>query len=372
MKMTPSRLARDLTRFDWKKSEGWHALLCLPAIAIALIAGDTGRLPAGGLVAAGGAFTVGLASFRSLQGSRLLPMLLTGAGMFLAAFVGTLAGQSHAVTGLLALLLGILYGLTLVYSEDGAWIGLQCTIAFLVATAFPSSGWHAALRGVLVLAGALLQAVLLLGLWRARLEAVKDDLRSCHPARVMRTLWHEVRPGVARHLDVRRPELRYAARLGLTLLFAVITARTLHQLNSYWLPMTALIIMKPDFYRTYTSALGRVLGTFAGIGVASLLVHALRPDAAVIVLLVLAFAWGTFAWQKVNYAVFSCALTAFIVFLVAVAGYPEPVVIANRLLDTALGCLVALLSRVIGPTWDVVTLAGSPSSTSAATKSGTA
>jgi hypothetical protein len=31
---------------------------------------------------------------------------------------------------------------------------------------------------------------------------------------------------------------------------------------------------------------------------------------------------------------------------------PETAVIAHRLLDTALGCLLALLSRLIGKNWD--------------------
>ena len=137
-------------------------------------------------------------------------------------------------------------------------------------------------------------------------------------------------------------------------MLAVVVSRSLHQINSYWLPMTALIVTKPDFYRTYTSSLGRVFGTFAGIGVASLLTHAFHPGLPVLVGLVLAFAWATFAWQKVNYALFSCALTAFIVFLVAIAGLPETAVTANRLLDTALGTLIALGSRAIGPRWDSV------------------
>jgi hypothetical protein len=352
MEMPRSQLASDLVTLDWSKYEGFGGLLCLPAIAVALVAGYAGHLPSGGLVAAGGAFTVGLGAFRRLQGSRLLPMMLTAAGLFLAASLGTVAGQSHVVTAMLALALGTLYGLTLVWSEDGAWVGLQCTIAFLVATAFPASGWHALLRGALVLAGGILQSALLLAFWRAQLESVRNDLSRCDPGVVAVFLWEKVRPKLWRHVDARRPELRYALRLGATLVFAVVTSRALHQLNSYWLPMTTLIVMKPDFYRTYTGALGRVFGTFAGIGLASLLVHVLHPPISTIVVLVLVFAWASYALLKVNYAAFSCALTAFIVFLVAVSGLPETAVIAHRLLDTALGCLLALLSRLIGKNWD--------------------
>ena len=260
-------------------------------------------------------------------------MLLTTVGMFFAASLGTLAGQSHPITVVLAGVLGLLYGITIVFSEDGSWIGLQCTIAFLVATAFPAHGWHALLRGGLVFRGrldadppaarSLARPLFLVPGRPASLQssASRTDSLERSPARRCCSISPSTGPNfVMPHVLVSR---------SCSLSFI---SRSLHQINSYWLPMTALIVTKPDFYRTYTSSLGRVFGTFAGIGVASLLTHTLHPDNAVLVILVLAFAWATFAWQKVNYAVFSCALTAFIVFLVALAGLPETTVTANRLL----------------------------------------
>jgi hypothetical protein len=351
LKSLPSQLTDDLTVVEWARFQGLAALLCLPAMALALVAGLKAHYPPAGIVAAGGALTVGFSSFRVLHGSRLLPMLLTSFGMFFAASLGTLSGQSHVVTVLLAGLLGLGYGITTVFSEDGSWIGMQCTIAFLVASAFPASGWHALERGALVFAGGGMQVILLLIFQRIPFASPRMELRRCYPAGVAAILWRDLRVAVLQHLHFDRPGLRYAARLSFTLMLAVLVSRLLHQVNSYWLPMTALIVTKPDFYRTYTSSLGRVFGTFAGIGVASFLADALHPGIPVLVVLTLVFAWATFAWQKVNYAIFSCALTAFIVFLIAIAGLPEATVTANRLLDTALGTLIAMGSRAIGPRW---------------------
>jgi uncharacterized membrane protein YccC len=161
-------------------------------------------------------------------------------------------------------------------------------------------------------------------------------------------------PTVLRQVDHRLPVMRYAVRLALTLMLAVIIARTLHQTNSYWLPMTALLVMKPDFYRTYTNTMARVLGTFLGVTLASALTWALHPDALELFGFVLVFGWGAFAWTKVNYGFFSCVLTGYIVFLIATAGLPEVTVTANRMLDTALGSLIALGSRALAPKWDRV------------------
>jgi hypothetical protein len=362
LKAPPSRLVEELSKLDWSRYEPWGALRCLPAMAIALGSGLALHQPAAGIVVATGTLAAGFASFRRLQNSRLLPMILTGLGMFISASLGTLAGACSPVVVVGAGLLGFIYGLVLLFSEDASWIGLQCTIAFLVASAFPAAGWHALLRGALVLFGVVVQVGFLLLFWWGK-QRRADDLRSCHPFRVLDILWRDIGPALLRQVDHRRPQLRYAARLGVTLMLAVTLSHLLHQLNRYWLPMTTLIVMKPDFYRTYTNAVARVLGTFAGIILASLLTHLLHPTNVLLAALALAFAWACFAGQKVNYGLFSSALTAYIVFLVATAGLPQVTLTANRLLDTALGSLLALASRAVGHKWD--SLPAQPTTTAA-------
>jgi hypothetical protein len=328
-------------------------------MGLALGLGFYFHVPPAGMIAAGGTLSAGLGSFRRLRGSQLLPMLLTSFGMAGAALAGTMAGHAWAITGGVAGACGFAYGLLLVLSEDASWVALQAIIAFLVASAFPAWGWHGAVRAALVLGGGLLQTMLIFLFWREEgTISLRRDFRSCHPGEVLALLRDEIWPIVVRQIEQRRPAARYAVRLGLTLLLATVLSRLLHQTNAYWLPMTTLLVMKPDFYRTYTSSLGRVFGTFLGVVLASILAHGLRPDPATLTVLVLLFGWGTFSCQKVNYAIFTCALTAYIVFLVAIAGLPEVVVTANRLLDTALGSLLALGSRAIGPRWDIVAAAG--------------
>jgi hypothetical protein len=348
-----SRLVAELSRFDWTAFDARASARCLVAMAVTLGGGLLLHQPAAGIVATGGALSVGLSSFRKLQGSRLLPMLLTLAGTFAAATLGTVVGRSSPLTIFVSGLLGLLYGLLLLFNEDASWIGLRCVITFLVASAFPAESGHALLRGLLVLLGGTLQATFLLAFWQGReIRSLPGEWRACHPARVLHILWREIAPTLLRHVDHRLPHLRYAVRLALTLMVAVSLSHLLHQLNRYWIPLTTLLVMKPDFYRTYTSAVGRVLGTFLGILLASLLTWGLHPNPLVVWALVLVFAWSLFAWQKVNYAIFSCAITAFIVFLIATAGLPEVMVTANRLIDTALGSILALGSRALGPRWD--------------------
>jgi uncharacterized membrane protein YccC len=66
------------------------------------------------------------------------------------------------------------------------------------------------------------------------------------------------------------------------------------------------------------------------------------------VALVAVFGFATYAFQKVNAVIFSMAVTSFAVFMIAVAGLPETAVVWHRLLNTCLGCALAVLSRFIG------------------------
>jgi uncharacterized membrane protein YccC len=368
MELASSQLGRDLSKFDWAQYDPKGSAYCLPAMTIALGLGLYFQEPAAGIIVATGTFSVGLSSFRQLQGSRLLQMLLTCLGLATAAALGTETGHWPWATTLAAGACGFFYGLVLVFSDNASWIVLQFVIAYLVASAFPAFGWHVFQRSALVMMGGILQIGLVLILWRGkRVASIRDDFQHCHPVAVFRVLRDRIWPVLLQQVNHRLPVMRYAIRVGLTLMLAESLSRLLHQLNAYWLPMTALLVMKPDFYRTYSSSVARVLGTFAGVVLASLLTWMLHPTELLLCGLALAFAWTAFASHKVNYGVFTCALTSFIVFLVATAGLPEMTVTANRLLDTALGSLIGLGSRAIGPKWDSVPTATPVAATEHAT-----
>ena len=83
--------------FDWTQFAPQEALLCLPAIALTLFSGLAAHHPGAGMIAGGGAISVGFGSFQSIRNSRIAPMLLASLSIFAAAFVGTTAGHSVVV-----------------------------------------------------------------------------------------------------------------------------------------------------------------------------------------------------------------------------------------------------------------------------------
>jgi uncharacterized membrane protein YccC len=131
------------------------------------------------------------------------------------------------------------------------------------------------------------------------------------------------------------------------MMIAVEAGRALHIQNGYWLPMTTVIVLKPDFFRTYSGAVQRVVGTFMGVLAASLVAHIFRPSPAWLMVFVAVFSFGSFMLVKVHPILFSAVLTGYVVFLIAFTGLPEAQITWHRLFLTALGSALALLSRAL-------------------------
>jgi uncharacterized membrane protein YccC len=121
--------------------------------------------------------------------------------------------------------------------------------------------------------------------------------------------------------------------------------------HGYWIVLTVLIVLRPDYnstiYRGVQRAAGTVIG--AGLGVATaLLLHvgAAAPVAAVGVTMTIAYA--VFA---VNYVLFAVFLTDFVVTLLALLGQTAEQTAAARLVGTGIGGALALIGYLAWPTW---------------------
>ena len=161
-------------------------------------------------------------------------------------------------------------------------------------------------------------------------------------------------PTLRGHLTLRSAVLRHALRLSGTLGIATALAGLLPFEHRYWLPLTALVVLKPDFRSTFSRGLGRIAGTLVGAVLASGLAALLRPGPLLLTLLVVLTAWGCYTFLFANYALFGLCVTAFVVFLLSVAGLPQGSTVVDRIEATVLGGALALVAYVVWPTWERV------------------
>jgi uncharacterized membrane protein YccC len=336
--------------FNWNNQTFRPDLVFIFPIAVCLAVGLCIHRPDVGMIAASGAMTVGFGAKQSIDDSRLLPMLFVCFGMAFAAFLGVVIGHKNLLLIPMAALWGFGYGMLTIREAGYRWVGQQCVITLLVASAYPASVEAALERALLILAGGALQVLCAAVLLRAFAQ-LSDHLTSL--ARYIRkeeAALHSALLETAQSVRQRRilnSALPYSLLLAITLGLTTEIYRRLHFPSGYWIPMTALLVLKPDITDTANRAIARVLGTVAGALLASFCIAHLNPSPIVLAVFTLLFAWLSYGTLNVNYALYSTFITGYIVFLLSLANVPGPVIAQRRALCTVLGGLIALVLRMI-------------------------
>ena len=154
------------------------------------------------------------------------------------------------------------------------------------------------------------------------------------------------------NFSLRSSVCRHAVRLAVCVALADLVVRSLGLDRGYWAPMTAAIVLKPDFTSTLSRGLLRLAGTFAGLLLATLLFAVLAPPVAVQVLLITAFMFLMRWVGGANYGVMVLALTGLVVLLFAMIGVPPGQLVMARALNTLVGGSIALAANRLWPTWE--------------------
>ena len=152
---------------------------------------------------------------------------------------------------------------------------------------------------------------------------------------------------------------RHAVRLSACVALGDAVGRGFHLDRSYWIPMTIAIVLKPDFASTFSRGVLRLVGTFAGLVIATLLFHFL-PDVLPLQIALLAMFLFLLRWVgPANYGIFVAAVSGIVVVLIAITGIAPNSVMAVRGLNTLYGGLLALGAYWVWPTWERGQISGS-------------
>ena len=150
----------------------------------------------------------------------------------------------------------------------------------------------------------------------------------------------------------RSVAFRHAVRTAACLSLALLVSRQLELPHGYWLPMTAAIVLRPDFAATFNFGLLRVLGTVLGLVLTTVLLH-LAPNEPWAHLALMALLCMVFRYMaSAHYGIAVAALTGTVVILLSFEGVDSSNAVLDRVINTALGCGMALLAYVAWPTWE--------------------
>ena len=158
------------------------------------------------------------------------------------------------------------------------------------------------------------------------------------------------------NLTLRSSAFRHAIRLAVTVAAAAALYRAVDLPHGYWVPLTVLFVLRPDFGSTFTRGLQRYIGTAVGVVLATVLVAAFHPGPYALAAFATVLAVGIFAFLLSNYALFTTSVTAFIVLFVAFGGIPAYKAAGQRLLASVIGATLTLAIYALWPTWERSTL----------------
>lgn len=344
------RYLTDSYIFRWENQTLRADLILTLPIALCLVIGIAAGHPAAGMIAAGGAMNTGFGRKQTIAGSYLPPMIYVTLGMAFAGFLGVLIGHHSILMVAAAALLAFGYGMLTSLPGGYGWVGQQCVITYLVASAFPASPLDALGRGALLFAGGILQLVLsslllrIFGDLRQRVVQLRHSL--LQEESNLRALVLDTAESL-RQRRILNSAIPYSMRLAFVLTLGTEIYRELHYPSGYWIPMTALLVLRPAVTDTVNRAFARGLGTLAGAAIVTLCLAHIHPDLVALAAFTVLFAWLAFGVVNVNYALFSAVITGYIVFLLSLDQLPGPLVAQRRTVATLIGAAIALAVRLI-------------------------
>jgi Fusaric acid resistance protein-like len=316
------------------------ALLAVPiGISLAIELGFDA--PTKGAVATG-ALLAGFPGMDAPAGPRAAWQAVAAPLIGIAAALGVLSSQSAPLAVLAMGLLGAAAGYCFSVSLRLAILGLSVSLALMVAQGLFLPAEDAAPALLCATVGALGQALWSLLVWVFADRAAEDEASGWS--------WPRAKAALASNLTIGSPTFRHGIRFGVSLAIGVALYRLLDMhVHGFWIPLTILFVMRPEIAETHRRLVLRALGTALGLVLATGAAEALAGEELVSVAILTAAAALSFGLLTVQYALFTAAITVYVVFLSDTLGQPALQAADERAVGTALGILIAFLAFAVWP-----------------------
>jgi hypothetical protein len=316
------------------------ALVAVP-IGLSLIVEFGFDSPTKGAIATG-ALLCGFPGLDAPAGPRSLWQAWSAPLIGLAAAIGVLSSQTAPTAVLAIALLGAAAGYCFSVSLRLAIVGLSVALSLVIAQGLfldPGDAWSALLYGTI---GGLTQAAWSLLVWLFADRAARGQESGWSTPAALAAL--------RSNLTISSSNARHAIRFGVALAVGVALYRLLDERqHGFWIPLTILFVMRPQRDETYHRLALRALGTVLGLIVATALAEAFVGDELAIGIVLTIAAALTFGLLTVQYALFTAAITTYVVVLSVTLGEGAFDAAGQRASGTALGILIAAAAFVVWP-----------------------
>jgi uncharacterized membrane protein YccC len=155
------------------------------------------------------------------------------------------------------------------------------------------------------------------------------------------------------HFHIKSPIFRHSLRLAIVVLLGYAIGVQFALQNAYWILLTIVVILRPNYGLTKSRSLQRIAGTLIGAGIASVIVLTIQSTALYATLAILTLVLA-FAMVQKNYKTAAAFITISVVFIYALLKADILQVIQYRIIDTLIGAGLATLGGLfLWPTWEM-------------------
>jgi uncharacterized membrane protein YccC len=276
---------------------------------------------------------------------RLADVLLCLAAVVAAVLLGTFVtrrGIPGALAMIVAAAIASAVGST---SREAAKATTKLTIFMAIATFATWPGGDALRMVVMFSAGAAWAGAVALAIGAAIHVFTRGrDAAAIAPARGAHLPWPERLVRAAS----RREAWSYTVRLVAALAAALALRHAWESPHSYWIVVTAALVVTRATAGAHIRALQRTLGTLGGVVIGTVLLASHTPTWAV--LGTIAVIAGLRPLLKVrNYLAYSAVMTPLVVMLLEFGRPFEPEIMVERVVATLAGCAVAMAAEFVAP-----------------------
>lgn len=154
------------------------------------------------------------------------------------------------------------------------------------------------------------------------------------------------------NFSFKSPVFKHSLRLAIVIVLGFIIGKMLSMQNPYWILITIVVIMRPSYGLTISRTQNRVLGTFIGGAIATLIIFTTHNTVVYGVLALMALPFS-FSLVQLNYRNAATFITLQVVLVYAIMQPDILAVIQFRILDTLIGASLAILSNYfLWPSWE--------------------
>ncbi|MFE7114066.1 FUSC family protein [Streptomyces sp. NPDC057654] len=148
------------------------------------------------------------------------------------------------------------------------------------------------------------------------------------------------------------PVARHAVRVSAVASVGYVVGHNLPFGHGYWAPMASVMVMRPDFAQTYSRGVARFMGTLVGVLVGGAVMALVHPGMYVCAVFAVLAVTLQYLLLRTGYIVLSACISAYVVFLLGIAGTEWSQTVLSRVALTLLGGVLALIAYALFPAWE--------------------